>query len=108
MSLPIARTERESILWEVTRSLCPECRRVIDAQIHLRGGKVVMRKRCPEHGAFEAVVFGDSDLYTRILGHNKPGTVPLRFQTEVKDGCPLDCGLCPESTSSTPVSRSSR
>ena len=96
MSLPIARTERDSILWEVTRSLCPECRRVIDAQIHLRGGKVVMRKRCPEHGAFEASIFGDSDLYTRILGHNKPGTVPLRFQTEVKDGCPLDCGLCPE------------
>ena len=96
MTSLVTRTERESILWEVTRSLCPVCRRVIDAQIHLRDGKVVMRKRCPDHGAFEAVVFGDSDLYTRILGHNKPGTLPLRFQTEVKEGCPLDCGLCPE------------
>ena len=27
---------------------------------------------------------------------NKPGTIPLAFQTEVKDGCPSDCGLCPE------------
>ena len=27
---------------------------------------------------------------------NKPGTIPLTFQTEVKDGCPSDCGLCPE------------
>ncbi|HEY7623673.1 MAG TPA: radical SAM protein [Candidatus Limnocylindria bacterium] len=90
------RTDRDSILWEITRSLCPTCRRVIDAQIHLRAGKVVMRKRCPEHGQFEALVFGDAALYTRIQGHNKPGTIPLRFQTEVKDGCPLDCGLCPE------------
>ncbi len=29
-------------------------------------------------------------------GFNKPGTRPLRTQTEVKDGCPSDCGLCPE------------
>jgi hypothetical protein len=27
---------------------------------------------------------------------NKPGTIPLTFQTEVRDGCPSDCGLCPE------------
>ena len=27
---------------------------------------------------------------------NKPGTIPLEFNTEVVEGCPLDCGLCPE------------
>ncbi|CAN5866677.1 hypothetical protein BH23ACT12_BH23ACT12_03290 [soil metagenome] len=27
---------------------------------------------------------------------NKPGTIPLATQTEVVDGCPLDCGLCPD------------
>ncbi len=27
---------------------------------------------------------------------NKPGTLPLQTQTEVRDGCPLDCGLCPD------------
>ncbi|HET9221046.1 MAG TPA: radical SAM protein, partial [Roseiflexaceae bacterium] len=60
------------------------------------GGQVVMRKRCQEHGWFEALVFGDADLYTRIAPYNKPGTIPLEFATEVKDGCPHDCGLCPE------------
>ncbi len=25
---------------------------------------------------------------------NKPGTLPLETSTEVKDECPLDCGLC--------------
>lgn len=90
------KKDRPEILWEVTRSLCPECRRVIDAQILLRDGKVIMRKRCPAHGWFEALFFSDAKLYTEIARFNKPGTIPLRFSTEVKDGCPLDCGLCPE------------
>lgn len=90
------KTDRPDIFWELTRSLCPECRRVIDAQILLRDGRVIMRKRCPDHGWFEALVFGDAELYTRIQRFNKPGTLPLRFSTEVRDGCPHDCGLCTE------------
>ena len=35
---------------ELTRSLCPECRAVVDARVIDRGGKVYMRKRCPECG----------------------------------------------------------
>ncbi len=91
-----ARVDRPDIFWELTRSLCPECRRVIDAQILLRDNQVVMRKRCPDHGWFEALVFSDAGLYTKIAPYNKPGTLPLKFQTEVRDGCPHDCGLCPE------------
>jgi uncharacterized radical SAM superfamily Fe-S cluster-containing enzyme len=90
------RIDRPEIFWELTRSLCPECRRVIDAQILFRENRVVMRKRCPTHGWFEALVFGDAQLYVDIAPYNKPGTLPLRFQTEVRDGCPHDCGLCPE------------
>jgi hypothetical protein len=35
-------------------------------------------------------------MYFDSLRFNKPGTIPLETQTEIKDGCPLDCGLCPE------------
>ena len=35
-------------------------------------------------------------MYFDSLRFNKPGTIPLETQTEVKDGCPLDCGLCPD------------
>jgi len=35
-------------------------------------------------------------MYVDSVKFNKPGTLPLEFSTEVKDGCPLDCGLCPE------------
>ena len=62
----------------------------------LRAGKVYMRKRCPEHGWFEGLVSSDADSYVAGACFNKPGTLPLEFSTEVKDGCPLDCGLCTE------------
>jgi uncharacterized radical SAM superfamily Fe-S cluster-containing enzyme len=36
-----------------TRSLCPHCRRVVDAKIATRNGRVYLRKKCPEHGLIE-------------------------------------------------------
>ena len=41
------------------------------------------------------MVYGDAQLYTNSSKFNKPGTIPLEFATEIKDGCPHDCGLCP-------------
>jgi uncharacterized radical SAM superfamily Fe-S cluster-containing enzyme len=55
-----------------------------------------MRKRCPTHGWFEGIISSDAEMYVGSIRFNKPGTIPLDFSTEVKDGCPLDCGLCPE------------
>jgi 7,8-dihydro-6-hydroxymethylpterin dimethyltransferase len=92
------KVDRPEIFWEFTRSLCPAegCRKVIDAHILLRDNQVFMRKRCPQHGRFEARVFGDAELYVEIARYNKPGTLPLEFATEVRNGCPHDCGLCPD------------
>jgi len=91
-----AKRDADYVFYELTRSICPECRRVIDAQILLRNNKVYMRKRCPEHGKFEALVYGDAEAYVAAAKYNKPGTIPLTFATEIHDGCPHDCGLCPD------------
>ena len=84
------------IFYELTRSICPECRRVVDAKILLRDNKVYMRKRCPEHGEFEGLVYADAKAYTTAARFNKPGTIPLEFSTAIHKGCPHDCGLCPD------------
>jgi uncharacterized radical SAM superfamily Fe-S cluster-containing enzyme len=84
------------IFHELTRNICPECKAVIDAQIIIRDNKVFMRKRCPDHGWFEGIISSDAEMYVDSIKFNKPGTLPLEFSTEVKNGCPLDCGLCPE------------
>jgi tetraether lipid synthase len=90
------KRDADYVFFELTRSICPDCRRPIDAQILLRDGKVFMRKRCPEHGPFEALVYSDAEAYVRNARYNKPGTIPLAFSSEVHYGCPFDCGLCPE------------
>ena len=84
------------VFYELTRSICPICRTVIDAKILLRDNKVYMRKRCAEHGPFEALIYGDAEAYTSAVKFNKPGTIPLNFAMPVQHGCPHDCGLCPD------------
>ncbi|HYW88970.1 MAG TPA: radical SAM protein [Chloroflexota bacterium] len=91
-----ARQDADYVFYELTRSICPECRRPIDAQIVLRDRKVFMRKRCPTHGRFEALVYGDAQAYTSQARFNKPGTIPLAFTSRIEHGCPHDCGLCPD------------
>jgi uncharacterized radical SAM superfamily Fe-S cluster-containing enzyme len=90
------KVDRDEVFLELTRSICPICKDVIDAEVNMRDDKVFLRKRCRDHGEFEALLYGDADLYLRSLPYNKPGTYPAEHQTEVRHGCPLDCGLCPE------------
>src|SRR5919197_1492046 len=90
------KVDRDEVFLEYTKSICPVCKAVVDAEVNIRDNRVLLRKRCPEHGRFEALVYSDAELYLRQQGFNKPGTFPLAFQTELKGGCPLDCGLCPE------------
>ena len=90
------KTDADYVFYELTRSICPECRRVVDGHVLIRDNKVYMRKRCPDHGVFEGLIYGDAELYTSSSKFNKPGTIPLAFASEVKEGCPHDCGLCPD------------
>ena len=52
---PATKRDADYIFRELTRSISPECKAVIDAQIIIRNGKVYMRKRCPAHGMFQPV-----------------------------------------------------
>ncbi|WP_231951586.1 radical SAM protein [Nocardia terpenica] len=90
------RSDRDEVFVEYTKSICPVCKTVVDAQVNIRDDKVYLGKRCREHGWFEALVYGDAQAYLSMSRFNKPGTLPLAFQTEIRDGCPSDCGLCPD------------
>ena len=79
-----------------TTSICPRCKRLLNAQLLERGGKVVLSRVCPDHGLFEAVVYGDAQRWAEVQRFDKPGESPVERQTEVAEGCPRDCGICPE------------
>jgi uncharacterized radical SAM superfamily Fe-S cluster-containing enzyme len=78
-----------------THSLCPECRRLVDAKILVRAGRVYFRKRCPEHGLREDLVCSDVAYFDRHE-FSQPARLPRAFGTDAERGCPYDCGLCPE------------
>jgi uncharacterized radical SAM superfamily Fe-S cluster-containing enzyme len=78
-----------------TRSLCPHCRRLVDAKIIAKGRRVYFRKRCPEHGTFDDFVCSDVAYYDRHE-YSQPARLPRAFGTRSDRGCPYDCGLCPE------------
>ena len=96
MNITARQKVRNHVFYELTRSLCPECRQVVDAQVLIRDRAVYLRKYCPEHGWHEALVSSDVDWYLNSLKFNKPGAIPQDFTMKVKEGCPHDCGLCPE------------
>jgi 7,8-dihydro-6-hydroxymethylpterin dimethyltransferase len=93
------------VFLEYAKSICPVCKAVVDGEVNVRDGRVYLRKRCADHGSFEALVDSDAEMYLDSQRFNKPGTLPLATQTEVRDGCPLDCGLCPDHRRCTTAGR---
>jgi uncharacterized radical SAM superfamily Fe-S cluster-containing enzyme len=77
-----------------TKSLCPECKGILDAEIFEQDGKVLMRKTCPKHGEFQDTYWSDAEMYKMAENFAIDGIgVANPYVTDAKD-CPADCGLC--------------
>ena len=79
---------------EVT-SMCPRCLVTIPGRVSSTAAGVVMRKTCPEHGAFESVIATDVPSYERMRRSPRIVKRPPRVRMPEAKGCPDDCGLCP-------------
>ncbi|MBD3160118.1 MAG: radical SAM protein [Candidatus Lokiarchaeota archaeon] len=90
-----------------TQSICPDCLladdevNVIDATLYEEDGKVMYKKECEKHGEFIDIYWGDADMFRKAqkwwyktVGLDNP-------RTETVNGCPEDCGQCPEHKSHT-------
>jgi 7,8-dihydro-6-hydroxymethylpterin dimethyltransferase len=86
---------------KTTRSICPECLQALDAEIYEDGGKVFIKKTCPEHGSYQELYWSDYDQYMRAEKFRFDGEGIQNPRTEKNKGCPNDCGICPEHKSST-------
>lgn len=84
-----------------TKSICPECLKVLEATIFENDDKVYIRKECPEHGAFKDVYWSDYQQYLRAEKLRYDGNGLNNPRTEIVDGCPYDCGICPQHKSHT-------
>ena len=84
-----------------TKTICPECLKVLDATIFEDGGKVYIKKECPEHGFFQEVYWSDYEQYQRAEKLRYDGEGLSNPRTKTVNGCPYDCGICPEHKSHT-------
>lgn len=55
--------EGSARLLKTTISLCPDCLAMVPALVYARDGRVLMRKRCEEHGDSEALLESDERFY---------------------------------------------
>ncbi len=85
----------------LTRSVCPECKRVIAASIFEDNGKILMEKECPDHGNFRDIYWSDAKLYRKFEKYSYVGTGVSNFQSSSSQNCPLDCGICQDHETGT-------
>jgi uncharacterized radical SAM superfamily Fe-S cluster-containing enzyme len=78
-----------------TTSACPVCRALVPAKIFADGEGVRFATFCPEHGEARSLVRRDVAAYLGAQRNVKAAWVPREFATDVRRGCPEDCGFCP-------------
>lgn len=81
---------------EKTKSVCPVCLKPVDAFKVEREDGIYLDKQCEEHGMFRVLIWNGDRASYQAWDHPAPVSTPTVCQTEVKDGCPYDCGLCPD------------
>jgi len=83
------------ILLKKTKSLCPICKKVLNADIVEREGKAYIERTCPEHGFFSYLYWEDAQAWRRYEKFAAKGT-GLENPQVVKEisNCPYDCGIC--------------
>ena len=80
---------------KTVNSLCPKCKKVIKAKILEEDGKIVMRKKCKDHGDCYDIVYNHAELYKKIekwAFEDAPGLTNPKIKNATR--CPQQCGLC--------------
>ena len=88
--------DRPYIFHELTNGVCHTCYRKVEGKILFQQEQVWLQKFCPQHGVQKVLIGTDIDYYLRLRAISKPGQMPYAFNTPMAQGCPFDCGLCPD------------
>lgn len=77
---------------KVTSSFCPECYKRIPANVEI-GEQVIMKKKCEDHGSFDAVVENDPSFYIKCL-ISQSHSIYNGFFIDVTSKCDRGCKYC--------------
>lgn len=91
----MSEKKRDYQYLSATHSLCSICGNVVPAKVIRRGTAIYLLKNCLNHGMHEEILEDDANFYLRQKEYDIPGDETIH-QTETVQGCPYDCGLCPD------------
>ncbi len=97
----VEEMERMPVL-ERTKTVCPECKLIIDGTIYKDGENVMIRKFCPEHNWTVEKYWEDYEMYVKMKNYNYYGR-GFDNPNFINKGenCPFDCGICERHKSHT-------
>ncbi len=91
----VHRTHKEMNILDTTTSVCPECLKILKANIFEMDGKVWIEKTCKEHGRVEELYWGSAEMYKKAKRFASDGKgIENPNVTKEHPVCPKDCGLC--------------
>lgn len=82
-----------------TETFCHACKnkeRLVGAHIVTKWNEVWLRKFCPACGCVWVKISSDLEYYKKCNEYLKKPDLPEMALTQVKRGCPFDCGVCPQ------------
>jgi 7,8-dihydro-6-hydroxymethylpterin dimethyltransferase len=86
-----------------TKSICPECQKEIDAELTHKDGKILITKKCPEHGVFTATHWQSSNVYNFTEDYDFFKYFEEAKGSKKADGCPYTCESCNGHVSDTVI-----
>ncbi len=85
-----------------TKSICPVCGRVLEAEVTEEDSRIWIDRTCPDHGRFHELYWSDAAMYHRFEQYESVGRGLENPQVTVPENrCPTACGICSEHRSST-------
>jgi len=92
-------SDKYDLFLEATQSFCHECNdvtKLVDAHVVVKENEVFLRKFCTKCGESWAKISTDYEYFKTCNDYLKKPDLPEVALTEVKNGCPFDCGVCPQ------------
>ena len=84
-----------------TKSMCPVCRRLMEATVTEEDGAIWIRRTCPDHGEEKTLYWSDAAMYHRFAKYDRQGRGVLNPNTDTPGECTQRCGLCAHHKSGT-------
>ncbi|MEM2953735.1 MAG: radical SAM protein [Candidatus Bathyarchaeia archaeon] len=86
-----------------TESICPECLKKIETKVVKKNDKVLLHKKCEEHGTFVATHWQSSKIYESVEKFDFFKHYHNKANSDDPNNCPYACGLCSNHLSKTVI-----